>query len=230
MARLPRLTLPGYPHHVVHRGNNGQAVFHDEVDYAFLHGLLVEQARLNEVAVHAYALVTSELHLLLTPQSEDALARLMQGVGRAYVRHFNARTGRTGTLWEGRFRSGLLQPEKYLLDCMTLLDQLPVRAGLAMAPGDWPWSSHDHYTGRRQDRLISPHPAYWQLGNTPFAREQAYAERVAAGLASSVERALTDAARHGWVLGDDGFIDALQPRSARRLTKGRPGRPRTSAV
>lgn len=230
MARLPRLTLPGYPHHVIHRGNNGQTVATDEIDFAFLHRVLVEQARLHEVAVHAYALVPRELHLLVTPQAGDALGRMMQGVGRAYVRHFNARCGRTGTLWEGRFRSGPLQPDKYLLDCMTLLDLLPVRAGLVEAPAGWAWSSHGHYAGLRPDRLVSPHPAYWQLGNTPFAREQAYAHRVAAGLAASVERALTDAAWHGWALGDEAFVDALQPRSERRLTKGRPGRPRTIPV
>jgi putative transposase len=219
--------VPGLPHHVVHRGNNGQTVLTDELDYGFLHGVLVEQSRQHDVAVHAYSLLPTELHLLVTPQSNQALGRLMQGIGRAYGRHFNARHGRTGTLWEGRFRSGLLQPDKHLLDCMTLLDQLPVRAGLVTAPAEWSWSSHAHYIGRRPDRLISAHPAFWHMWNTPFAREQAYAERVAAGLPASLEGALSDAARHGWVFGDEAFVAGLQHSSDRRLTKRRPGRPRT---
>lgn len=230
MARLPRLSLPGYPHHVIQRANNRQPLFTDDSDYTFLHALLVEQARQQDVAVHAYVLMPNHFHLLLTPRGPQSLARFMQGVGRSYVRRFNTRAERSGTLWEGRFRSAVLQPEAWLLDCMVYLDLNPVRAGLVQAPAAWAWSSHAHYVGQRSDRLVTPHPAYWDLGNTPFAREQAYAERVAAGLPSPREQALTDSALHGWALGEPAFLERLQRETPRRLSRGQPGRPRKPAT
>lgn len=229
MARLPRLSLPGYPHHVIQRGNNRQTVFSDAADFQFMHALLVEQARAADVLIHGYVLMDNHFHLLATPGAADSLARMMQGIGRRYVRYFNARTGRTGTLWEGRYRCALLQPEKYLLPCMAYLDLNPVRADLVEAPADWAWSSHRHYIGQASDRLVTPHPLYWALGNTPFAREQAYAERVAQGVATPVAQAMVASALHGWALGDEAFLAALQKQTERRLTPGRPGRPRLSA-
>ena len=226
MARLPRLCLPGLPHHIIHRGHNRQPIFIDDADRERLLALLAEQAAASGVAVHAYVLMDNHLHLLATPDSPDGVARMMQGLGRAYVRQFNARTGRSGTLWEGRYRGGVIQPEKYLLSCMAYMDLNPVRAGLADAPQAYGWSSHRHYIGQVADRLVTPHPLVWQLGNTPFAREQAYAQRVEAGVAPSQAQALTDAALHGWGLGDDAFLQDLQRQSGRRLTRGRPGRPR----
>lgn len=227
MARLPRLSIPGYPHHLIQRGNNRQPIFIDEADYAFMHQWLASEAREARVEVHAYVLAPTEFHLLATPRQPDALARMMQSIGRRYVRHFNARHGRTGTLWEGRYRCALLQPERYLLACMADLDLLVVRDGLADAPSGWTWSSHRHYIGLGIDRLVSPHPLYWQLGNTPFAREQAYAEQVARDLPLATRQALSDSALHGWALGDEAFLAALQKQTGRRLTRGRPGRPRT---
>jgi putative transposase len=230
MARLPRLTLPGYPHHLIQRSHTGVALFPEESDYAYMHAVLVEQARQHGVAVHAYVLLPSRFQLLATPRAEDSLARMMQGVGRSYVRHFNAHTGRRGTLWEGRFRSAPLQPEKYLMDCMSYLDALPVRASLVQEAAQWAWSSHGHYTGLRSDRLVAPHPVYWQLGNTPFARELAYADRVAAGLPEARAHAFDDTALHGWVLGDEAFLADIQQRAERRVSRSQPGRPRTKLV
>ncbi len=226
MARLPRLTVPGYPHHLLQRGIDRQPVFRDASDYETLRTLLAEEARSAGVALHAYVLMPDHFHLLATPAEGDSLARMMQGVGRRYVRHFNQRAGRRGTLWEGRYRGAPLQPETGLLDGMAYLDLHPVRAGLVEAPADYVWSSHRHCIGQAGDKGISPHPIYWALGNTPFAREQAYAERVARGLGTERVRALTDAALHGWALGDQTFLAALQKQTDRRLTRGRPGRPR----
>lgn len=230
MARLPRLSIPGFPHHLIQRGNNRQPIVSDASDRDTLHQLMVEQAREAGVEVHAYVLLDTEFHLLATPRDSDGLARMMQGIGRRYVRLFNTRTGRTGTLWEGRYRCAPLQPEKYLLACMVELDLLPVRAGLAEAPSGWAWSSHRHHIGLGADRLVTPHPLYWQLGNTPFAREQAYAEQVAQDLPASLRQALADSALHGWALGDEAFVAALQRQTGRRLTRGRPGRPRSKSV
>lgn len=225
MARLPRLALPGQPHQIVQRGNNRQIIFFDAADRETMWSLLVEHARRQQVAVHAYVFMDNRVHLLASPQTGDGLSLLMQGVGRAYVRYFNQRHDRTGTLWEGRYRSAVLQPGRWLLPCMAHYDLAPVREGMCELPADFRWSSHGHYVGLRTDRLITPHRLYWELGNTPFAREAAYAERVGQGLAAADETALDTSALGGWALGDAEFVQALQQETPRRLTKGRPGRP-----
>ena len=225
MARLPRLTLPGYPHHIIQRGNNRQMIFADTQDFAAMMALLAENAQKLAVAVHAYVLMDNHFHLLATPTTAEALPLMMQAVGRSYVRYFNQRHGRSGTLWEGRYRSTLIETERYLLACMVYIDLNPVRAGMVAQPGTWPWSSHAHYLGQRIDKLVTPHALYWALGNTPFAREAAYAGLVQAGIGSSDQAALTDAALSGWALGDPDFVAELQKKSPRRVTKARAGRP-----
>jgi putative transposase len=230
MARLPRISIPGYPHHVIQRGNNRQAIFLADDDRRRMLELLEDYARQFEVAVHAYVLMDNHFHLLLTPQTAEGLPRLMQAVGRRYVRHFNDSHGRSGTLWEGRYRSTLIEAEPYLLACMVYIDLNPVRAGLVGQARDFPWSSHGHYAGLRTDRVVTPHPLYWELGNTPFAREAAYARLVQEGLPIQQQQALTDAALRGWALGSPGFVAELQKKTGRRLSKATPGRPVSRAA
>lgn len=225
MARLPRLTLPGYPHHIIQRGNNRQVIFADRQDFETMLALLTENAQRFGVAVHAYVLMDNHFHLLATPSTAEALPLMMQAVGRSYVRYFNNRHGRSGTLWEGRYRSTLIETERYLLACMVYLDLNPVRAGIVAQPLAWPWSSHAHHLGQRSDRLVTPHALYWALGNTPFAREATYAALVQAGVGSGEQAALTDAALSGWALGGADFVAALQKKSPRRVAKAKPGRP-----
>lgn len=225
MSRLPRLTVPGYPHHIVQRGNNRQPIVVDDVDRRRLLDELAEHAKARGVAVHAHVLMSNHLHLLVTPEAADGLPLMMQGVGRAYVRWFNRRHGRSGTLWEGRYRSTLIEAERHLLACMAYLDLNPVRAGMVAAPADYPWSSHAHLVGLRQDPLVTPHPLYWQLGNTPFAREQAYAELVRAGLTAAQQAELGRAVHSGWALGGVDFVADLQKRTQRRVARATAGRP-----
>ena len=225
MARLPRLTLPGYPHHIIQRGNNRQMIFADTQDFATMMALLAENAHKFAVAVHAYVLMDNHFHLLATPATAEALPLMMQAVGRSYVRYFNQRHARSGTLWEGRYRSTLIETERYLLACMVYIDLNPVRAGMVAQPGAWQWSSHAHYLGQRIDKLVTPHALYWALGNTPFAREAAYAGLVQAGIGIGDQAALTDAALSGWALGDAEFVAELQKKSPRRVAKAKAGRP-----
>ena len=225
MARLPRLTVPGYVHHVIQRGNNRQAIFTTESDYRTMLDLLAESAEKFSVAIHAYVLMGNHFHLLVTPQTPDALPHLMQAVGRRYVRYFNDFQKRSGTLWEGRYKSTLMQSERYLLACMVYIDLNPVRGSLVDQSRDYPWSSHGHYTGQRIDKLITPHALVWELGNTPFAREAAYAELVQSGISSVQQAALTDSALGGWALGTPDFVAELQKRTVRRVAKSAPGRP-----
>ena len=225
MARLPRLTLTDYPHHVILRGNNRQVIFSGESDMRRMLSLLEEHSMVQGVDVHAYVLMGNHLHLLLTPRRDGALSLMMQSVGRSYVRAFNQAHGRTGTLWEGRYRSSVIQTERYLLTCMAYIDLNPVRAGMVEAPENYPWSSHAHYIGRLHQRLLTPPALYWELGNTPFAREAAYGELVRAGIAEHQQRALTAATLSGWALGDLGFLAVLESQTPRRIQPGKAGRP-----
>ena len=225
MARLPRLTLAGYPHHIIQRGNNRQMIFADTQDFETMRALLTASAQKFAVAVHAYVLMDNHFHLLATPATAEALPWMMQAVGRSYVRYFNNRHGRSGTLWEGRYRSTLIETERYLLACMVYIDLNPVRAGMVVQAADWRWSSHANSLGLRADALVTPHALYWALGNTPFAREAAYGALVQAGVSTGQQNALTDATLRGWALGEDDFVAALQKKSARRVSKSRAGRP-----
>lgn len=229
MARLARLTVPGYPHHIIQRGNNRQAIFASPDDYRELLALVDEHAGKCSVAVHAYVLMSNHFHVLATPETSEGIPAMMQAVGRRYVRYFNQRQQRTGTLWEGRYRSTLIQAERHLLACMAYIDLNPVRAGIAEQAPDYPWSSHGHSIGRRHDRLITPHPLYWELGNTPFSREAAYASLVQAGVSDQEERALTDSALRGWALGERDYVAELQQRTERRVSQARAGRPQNAS-
>jgi putative transposase len=225
MARLARLTLPGHPHHVIQRGNNRQPIFASPADYQMMLELLDENARKFGVAIHAYVLMGNHFHLLATPQTAQSLPQMMQAVGRRYVRYFNDTQKRTGTLWEGRYKSTVIQTERYLLACMAYIDLNPVRAGIVVQARDYPWSSHVHYIGLRTDKLITPHPQVWELGNTPFAREAAYADMVQAGISDVQHTALTDSALRGWALGEPEFVKKLQQMTERRVSKSLAGRP-----
>ena len=227
MARLPRLSVPGYLHHVIQRGHNRQPVFVDAADYQAMLAMLGEGIARHRVALHGYVLMPDHFHLLATPEG-DGLPLLMQSLGRRYVRYFNDRHGRSGTLWDGRYRCTLIEPERHLLDALAYLDLNPVRAGVALAAADWPWSSHAHYVGARVDRLVTAPAQVWALGNTPFAREQAWKERVAAGVAPAAQAAQTEALLGGWALGDSAFVAGLQHKTGRRVLKARPGRPRVA--
>lgn len=225
MARQPRLAVAGHPYHVIHRGHDRQAIVRDDADRETFLALVDTHARACKVAVHAYVLMDNHVHLLVTPETDSALPLFMQALGRSYVRYFNQRHARSGTLWEGRYRSNLIESERYLLACMVYIDLNPVRAGMVEQAQDYRWSSHRHCIGQLTDRCVSPHALFWALGNTPFAREAAYAALVQAGLGSNQTQALTRAALTGWALGDPDFLEQAQKDIPRRLTPRKAGRP-----
>ena len=231
MARLPRLELADRLHLVVQRGRTGEAVFVDDDDRRRYLGALLESSRECAVAVHAYALMDDGVLLLATPGKPDALSRCIQALGRRYVKAFNHRHGRRGALWEGRYRTTVLDPASQLLTCIRLIEQAPVRQGLAVRTNDWPWSSAAHHVGQRRDAIVTEHPAYWQLGNTPFEREARHLRESALPLKDQeVERLLT-AARQGWPVGPEAFLRELAEATNRPLRprlRGRPPRRKAS--
>ncbi|PTT88300.1 transposase [Pelomonas sp. HMWF004] len=230
MARLPRLILAGQPHHVILRGNNRQAIFFSDLDRQHFLATLAEVTIQHAVAVHAYVLMDNHLHLLLTPGAADGLSRAMQSLGRRYVGWFNARHQRTGTLWEGRFRAGLIEGERHLLACMRYIELNPVRAGLCQAPAQWAWSSAAHHLGLARSGLITEHPLYWSLGNTPFDREHAYREFVDQGVPLAEQALFTESVLRGRPVASDAFLQPLTLEHARVVVKRPRGRPRKQAT
>ena len=225
MARLPRLVIPGQPHHVMQHGNDSQLVFRDTDDYRMFLDWLREAARQFKVAIHAYALLPNRLHLLLTPSDRDGLARMMQWIGRQYVPYFNRKYGRTGTLWQGRFKTVLMQADHYFIMCSRYIELSPVAAGLASAPVEYPWSSYAHHVGLKPDPLVSDHALYWALGNTPFEREAIYKAATEQALSHQETMLLDTIVTKGGVLGSEEFKAGLERVANRRVRAAKRGRP-----
>ena len=224
MARLPRLVVPNQPHHVIQRGNDRQLVFRDTSDYAVFLGRLGEAAKQFEVAIHAYVLMPNHLHLLASPSEPTGLARMMQWVGRYYVPYFNHKYERSGTLWQGRYRTSVIDSERYFITCSRYIELNPLRAGMVPSPADYPWSSYPHHIGVRTDPLITDHPLYWALGNTPFEREAAYKDLAEQALNSEDLIKIRDSGK-GWALGSEQFKTKLEKAVLRRVSPSRTGRP-----
>ena len=225
MARLPRLVAPNQPHHIIQRGHDSLRIFRDDQDFRSFLGWLREAAHQFRVAIHAYVLLPDHLHLLATPQDEVGLGRMMQWVGRQYVPYFNARYGRSGTLWQGRYRAVVLEPRAYLLSCCRYIELNPVRAQLASNHVDYPWSSYAHHAGLKPNPLITDHAVYWALGNTPFDREAAYRRLLEQEPPSAESVAFTEATLKGWPLGSEALKAALAKQLGRRVSPASRGRP-----
>jgi putative transposase len=216
MARLPRFILPGYPQHVIQRGNNRATILHDEDDYWVLWTTLRDAAQKFRCSVHAYVLMPNHFHLLLTPEQAGGIGKLMQYTGRYYVQHANQRYGRTGTLWDGRYRATLLDPDDFLLPVSHYIERNPVRAGLVQEPAAYDWSSHGANALGIDDELVEPHAVYLALGATPQERCAAYAEASRAPADPAFLQRVRDATNKAWVLGDDVFCREVEGKLNRR--------------
>lgn len=225
MARLPRLVVASHLHQVIARGNNEQSVFIDDADCQQFLDWLRDAARQYRVAVHGYVLLPRRVQLLVTPADESGLGKMMQSVGRRYVPYFNARHRRSGSLWEGRYRTAVIDADAYFMDCIRLLEYQPVKAGLAADMASYPWSSHAHHLGLRKQPWLIDHAVYWKLGNTPFDREIAYQQFCAHAPERKLADAIDLATHRGWALGSAAFKASLAKLTDRRLQPARRGRP-----
>lgn len=174
MARKPRVHLPGYTQHVIQRGNNREACFFAEADYAAYREILGNAAGIAACQIHAYVLMTNHVHLLVTPQVHGGLSQLMKAVGQGYCHYFNQQHQRTGSLWEGRYKAEVIDTEHYLLTCSLYIEANPVRAGMAVKPSEYPWSSARWHGLGEPDPVVMDHPLYEALGLTPAERQSAY--------------------------------------------------------
>jgi putative transposase len=225
MARQPRLVLPDQPHHVLQRGNDNQPIFRDDDDHRRFLEFLRESAKFYRVAIHAYVLMPNHVHLLATPSDEDGLAAMMQKVGRLYVPWFNNKYGRSGTLFQGRFRTSVVDASAYFLACVRYIELNPQRNQLAFDPLEYPWSSYAHHAGVRPDPLITDHAKYWELGNTPFQREAAYIELAQQGMSGQELDAINTAVLKGAPLGSHAFMLELERKTKRQILPAKRGRP-----
>lgn len=225
MARAARRILPYQTYHILQKGNNRERIFCEDADFLFFLRQLREAAAQYEVAIHAYLLMESRLHLLATPKDQTGLSRMMQRTGRYYVPYFNRKYGRSGTLWEGRYRTSPIEAASRFLACCCFIEGLPVRSGLVRQLSDYRWSSYAHHAGIRQDPLIQDHRLYWDLGNTPFAREAAYNKLMASPLSAEAGRQMALAFEYGWPVGPDDFLLEMERRMARKIRMGKRGRP-----
>jgi putative transposase len=225
MARLARLAVAGGLHHVALRGHNGAALFTDDEDRRSFLEALRHAAREHRVAVHAYALLVSQAQWLATPAEGPALGRVMQTLGRRYVGGFNRRHGRTGSLWDGRFHSSVLDAASWLFPAIVYIETLPVIQGLASEPTQWPWSSAAGHVGTVRDPLLTDHPEYWCFGNTPFERERTHADMIAVLPEAQQRTQLEAALRRGSALGPPAFLEHLGRRTGRSLLHRPRGRP-----
>lgn len=221
--------MAGMPHLLLLSGLERQPIAVDDDDRRHCLATLREASLQQGVAVHAYALLGDRLRLLATPRDAGALGRLVQDFGRRYVGSFNRRHGRRGTLWDGRYRATVVQPGATALQSMLFVDTEPVRAGLVPTARDHAWSSAGHHIGRQPDPLVSTLVDYWQLGNTPFERESAYARRLDDGLSMGEADRLAEACHKGWAIGDATFIAGLAAQVERPLLPRRRGRPAKTA-
>ena len=225
MARLGRYFLPGQPLHVIQRGNNRAAIFFGDEDYRRYRDWLLEAAGTYGCSIHAYVFMTNHVHLLVTPRAPDSLPRLMQSLGRRYVRSINSLYGRTGTLWEGRYRATPVETEAYFLACCRYIELNPVRAGMVAHPADYAWSSYRAHADGETDALVRDHDVYDRLAMTPMDRRAAYRALFQTALDEDFIKALRVATNGGWAFGSDRFKQQIAEAVARRVqpaTKGRP--------
>ncbi|MFY0678924.1 MAG: transposase [Neptuniibacter sp.] len=227
MPRKPRYFLPGVPVHLVQRGHSREPVFFEAQDYATYAHWVKESCEKYDVSVHAFVLMTNHIHLLVTPKYADSVSPFMQFIGRRYVPYLNHKYGRSGSAWEGRFKSSLVQEETYFLTVMRYIELNPVRANMVELPGQYRWSSFCHNIGERPISFISPHTIYQALGSDQEERSRAYSSLFQGYIDRDEMKRIRDAWQTGTPLGNDSFrekVEAMLKCKVGRAKRGRPAR------
>jgi len=226
MPRKPRFNLVGIPQHVIQRGNNREPCFFAEEDYRRYLDDLSESASKFHCRFHAYVLMTNHVHLLVTPMVKSGISQMMQALGRRYVYYVNKTYKRTGTLWEGRYKSSLIDSDHYLLTCMRYIELNSVRANMVNHPGEYKWSSYHANAQGSVDQLIEPHPLYLELDDDPVKRQEVYRELFCHHMDNDLLHEIRESLNHELVLGRSYFKDKIEEMTKRQTRLGMPGRPR----
>ena len=226
MPRRPRIIVPKVPLHIIQRGNNRQNCFLEEEDYNRYVEWLTEYSQDSDCSIHAFVLMSNHIHLLLTPKTEEGPGLLMKRVGQRYVQYLNRKYLRTGTLWEGRFRSCIIEKKQYLFQCQRYIELNPVRARIVKHPSEYPWSSYRVNGDGERSKLITPHPMYRSLARKKPERLQTYRELFGSELDEEVLTDIRKATNGNFAIGNERFIKRVTDALGRRIVPGSPGRPR----
>lgn len=226
MPRRPRIVLPGTPLHLIQRGNNRQACFYAAGDYLVYLEWLEEFARKCECSIHAYVLMTNHVHLLITPHSRESAGAMMKQLGQRYVQYINRRYHRSGTLWEGRYRSCLTHEEQYVLSCYRYIELNPVRAKLVEHPAEYRWSSYRANAQGEASTLLTNHSLYNAVGPDEATRQSNYRELFRNRLDPHMLDEIRLATNGNYALGSDQFKAQVSAALGRRVIPGQSGRPR----
>ncbi len=225
MARLPRISPVGIPVHVIQRGNNRQCCFAALEDYSAYVRWLKEYSKQYSVDIHAWVLMTNHVHLLCTPQQECAVSKMMQSLGRRYVQYFNYQYQRSGTLWEGRYKSCLVQSEKYLIELYRYIELNPVRAMIVKDPCEYIWSSYQVNALGKMSELCTPHPEYLRLGIIKSEQMTNYLALFSCHVEGDLLKEIRVSTNKGMAIGSDRFKDEIEKLTGRRLKPQKVGRP-----
>ena len=225
MVRRARLAVAGIPWHIIHRGNNRSRCFFTSSDYSYYLATLTEQAMKFDCLIHAYVLMTNHIHLLITPAQSTSAALLMKNLAQRHTQFLNRRDKRTGTLWEGRFKSCLAQDDAYVLTCYRYIELNPVRAGMVEHPGHYYWSSYGVNGDGKSSSLITPHADYLALGANAEERIARYRKSFNALLSERELQSIRRATNGNFVLGTDEFLSCLQTKLDRQVAPLRRAKP-----
>jgi putative transposase len=223
MPRSPRIDFPGLAQHLIVRGNNRGLLFRDDIDRQLFMRHLMEALEKNPVNLHAYVFMSNHVHLLATGQEPFALSRSVQAVGRRYSRYFNRRHHRTGTLFEGRFRSSLVESQRYVMACMRYIELNPVRAGMVAAPDDHPWSSFHENASGEPSRFVTPHAEYLRLGEDAATRARVYRDLMRTGVTAAELAMLREHAQKSRAVGSEDFLRGVEATLGRTVRIVKPG-------
>lgn len=210
MPRKPRIFLPGYPQHLVIRGHNRQSILTRRSDFKHFYTYLCDAASRYEAHVHAWVLMNSHLHLLVTPENERTLPGMMQSLGRRYAGYFNKRYRRSGALWEGCYKTTVVDTDCYFLTCQRYIELNPVRADIVSLPEEYLWSSYHCHALGMNDGLTHPHELYLELGCTDVDRQQNYRELFSAELSQRELNLIRRGTERGIGIGSPAFLDFVR--------------------
>ncbi|RDH83870.1 MAG: transposase [endosymbiont of Galathealinum brachiosum] len=226
MARKKRFNLIGIPQHVIQRGNNREPCFYQRDDYSRYLNILEKTAVKFDCKIHAYVLMTNHVHLLVTPMDEHSVSEMMQSLGSQYVRFFNKKHNRTGSLWEGRFKSSLVDSDAYLFTCMRYIELNPVRANMVKHPAEYPWSSYAVNAQGIKNAVKEKHPVYLSLNSNEKLRLKSYRDLFKQHIDEDVIDDIRSSLNHELVLGRSYFKDRIDEITLRQTRKGKVGRPK----
>ena len=230
MPRKPRFNLVGVAQHIIQRGNNREPCFYSEGDYQRYLVDLEAVSRKYDCRIHAYVLMTNHVHLLVTPMIDHGIPQMMQALGRRYVCYINKTWRRTGTLWEGRYKSSLIDSDQYLLTCMRYIELNPVRAKMVAHPAEYQWTSYHCNAQGESKSLVEKHPSYLALGKKKDDQQHAYRDLFASHINKEMLHEIRDSLNHELVFGRSYFKDKVEEMTNRQTREGVPGRPMVGEI